>query len=86
MSRYDNEGKRYRPLLQKARNCSVSQQTCCARAQTLNAICSRKCATPFVSADSYRDPVSIQSPMVSVSCLRAQGTSSSWSRKKTSPG
>ena len=33
---------------------------------TLNAICSRKCATPLLASVSNRDPVSIHSPTVAV--------------------
>jgi hypothetical protein len=37
----------------------------------LNAMCSRKCAVPFVAFDSYRDPASIQTPIVAVSLYGA---------------
>ena len=46
---------------------SCSKEAAVRFAVPLNAMCSRKCAVPFVSLDSYRDPASIQTPTVAVS-------------------
>ena len=46
---------------------SVSSCSCERLDVPLNAMCSRKCATPLFASDSYLLPVSIHTPTVAVS-------------------